>query len=448
MSLFYSLNLSSQALLTFKRGIDITNKNMTNVYTDGYSRVNPVFENLHSGGVYLNRAQRIFDTSLFNRVINTNQLVVSDETYKDILEEIEFNFNDIQGSGFSDALDRFFASMNDIITNPDDLSARESFLYETKNLIGRIRTSYNNLTDLKEKSNLTLRDDIKKINELTSKLAKINAGIRGFFNDEERVNTYKDERDRTLKELSSLIDIKATFQNDGTVNISTSKGFDLVLFDKSHDLSFETDSDANPVIKWEGINITNELKNGKVGGIIKGVKSINSQIDRLNRFTEEFATNINDIHDNGYDLYGNPGGNLFSFTPSNAASDIDLSFLDPKMVAAAANNSDLAADNENIKSLLNIKDKKISTLDNLTFNEYYNNNIIAPVAFELSHIKDSLKDNRFLYEAVEQKYQEKSSVNLDEELINLTQLQRSYEAAARIINVTDELLQTVLGIVD
>ena len=37
---------------------------------------------------------------------------------------------------------------------------------------------------------------------------------------------------------------------------------------------------------------------------------------------------------------------------------------------------------------------------------------------------------------------------MDEELIRLTQLQRSYEASARIITVTDELLQTVMGLVD
>ncbi len=449
MSLFYSLNLSSQALLTFKRGIDITNKNMTNVYTDGYSRVKPVFENLQSGGVYLNRAERIFDNSLFNRIINVNQSVVGDETYKDILKQIEFNFNDTQGSGFSSAIDSFFSSMNDIITNPDDLSARQSFLSETKNLIGRIRTAYDNLKDIKEKANLTLKDDIKKVNELTSKLAKINAGIRGFPNDEERINTYKDERDRTLKELSSLIDIKVTFKDDGTVDVVTSKGFSLVLFDKSHNLTFEIDPDTNPKIKWEGANITTELNNGKIGGIVKGINFVNDQINRLNTFTEEFATKINNQHIAGYGLDSSQN-DLFKSDNSSTtidASNITLNIEDPKKVAAAASTTDLNADNENMKALLLLKENKITGLDNLTFNEYYNNKLIAPMAFELSHTKDSLQDNQFLLQAAEQKLQEKSSVNLDEELINLTQLQRSYEAATRIINVTDEMLQTVLGLV-
>jgi flagellar hook-associated protein 1 FlgK len=39
-----------------------------------------------------------------------------------------------------------------------------------------------------------------------------------------------------------------------------------------------------------------------------------------------------------------------------------------------------------------------------------------------------------------------TGVNMDEELINLTKLQRSYQAAARIITVTDELMQTILNI--
>jgi len=39
-----------------------------------------------------------------------------------------------------------------------------------------------------------------------------------------------------------------------------------------------------------------------------------------------------------------------------------------------------------------------------------------------------------------------SGVSLDEEAANLIRYQRSYEAAARMISVADQLLQTVLQI--
>ena len=40
-----------------------------------------------------------------------------------------------------------------------------------------------------------------------------------------------------------------------------------------------------------------------------------------------------------------------------------------------------------------------------------------------------------------------SGVSADEETLNLIQFQRQYQAAARFINIVDEMLQTLLSIV-
>jgi flagellar hook-associated protein 1 FlgK len=40
-----------------------------------------------------------------------------------------------------------------------------------------------------------------------------------------------------------------------------------------------------------------------------------------------------------------------------------------------------------------------------------------------------------------------SGVDADEETLNLIQFQRQYQAAARFINVVDEMLQTLIGII-
>ncbi|MDQ7055154.1 MAG: flagellar basal body rod C-terminal domain-containing protein [Persephonella sp.] len=82
-----------------------------------------------------------------------------------------------------------------------------------------------------------------------------------------------------------------------------------------------------------------------------------------------------------------------------------------------------------------------------SFHEFYSSHMVAPVSSELSKIKNLTQDSTFMLEAIDQKIKEISSVNIDEELINLTKLQRAYEASAKVINVTDELLQTVLNLV-
>jgi flagellar hook-associated protein 1 FlgK len=43
--------------------------------------------------------------------------------------------------------------------------------------------------------------------------------------------------------------------------------------------------------------------------------------------------------------------------------------------------------------------------------------------------------------------QEVSGVNLDEEVTTLVQVQKAFDASARVITITDRMLDTLLGIV-
>ena len=59
------------------------------------------------------------------------------------------------------------------------------------------------------------------------------------------------------------------------------------------------------------------------------------------------------------------------------------------------------------------------------------------------------KDNAELAERtlnnLEQQFLDESSVNLDEEMVYLIQLQQSYSASARMVNVIDEMFDTLLN---
>ncbi len=96
---------------------------------------------------------------------------------------------------------------------------------------------------------------------------------------------------------------------------------------------------------------------------------------------------------------------------------------------------------------------KISNVDNLTllgnksFQELYTKRFTSELGIEISDAKERLDSNKKLLEAVKSKIEEKSGVNVDEELVNLMKYQRAYQSAAKLITVTDELIQTILGLV-
>ena len=484
MSLFFALSMAGQSLLTHKRAMDNVNKNMSNMYSEGYARRVNHLSDMPASSVELKKIERVFDQSLFNRYILANNQKTGYEGYQDILQQIEALYNDIMGSGLASEINDFFNSFNDVAVNPDDLAARNSVISKATALVGRIRNDYETLEDIKEKTSLSVKDNIQHLNNLTKQLAYVNKNIKFFSYDEVRLNEFLDERDRLIKEISSLIDTKIRINEDNTVDVFTSKGFSLVLYDQVSNITFDTDSDGNPVVRVGGNDVTDILGNGKIGGYIKGIKKVNEAIDQLNDFTTTLALIVNKQHRQGYDLNGNTDIDFFGIDPSSSltninATNIVVNITDPKQIAAASDPAYTNSDNTNIKKIINLKEdingvlsaaeeadlfadstitiggityvlnntNNYNLIKEKSFHEFYSSHMVAPVSSELSKIKTLAEDSAFMAENIDQKIKEISAVNIDEELINLTKLQRAYEASAKIINVTDELLQTVLNLV-
>ncbi|WP_456455964.1 flagellar hook-associated protein FlgK [Thermovibrio sp.] len=447
MSIFGALSIAGQALLSTRNAITSTTKNINNAYTDGYTREEPIFADVPGGGVKVKELRRLFDRALFTqRVKALSENNGYSEEYS-ILSQIESVFDDIEGSGFSNEINQFFSSLNDIALKPDDIAARESFLSAAQALVGRIRQSYQALDDIEKTYSDKVRDSITKLNDLLKELSDVNRSLP-LYKDSLSYNQYLDQRDKLIEEISTLIDAKVVIHEDNTVDLFTAKGFPLVLRERAFPLSLEFNSNGIEV-KTQGADISGDLLGGTIGGMLKGIREVKEFKERLNTFTSVFAQKVNQQQQEGYDLYGNSGEPLFSSDNSQPidASNIVLAISDPKKVAAAASPTNLNSDNENVKKLIELGDEKIPELGNLSFSEYYANQITALIGSKASTVKNLFDNSTFRLNSITEKLKEISGVNIDEELLKLTKFQRSYEAAAKVVNVSDELLQTILNMV-
>ncbi|MBI5665820.1 MAG: flagellar hook-associated protein FlgK [Nitrospirae bacterium] len=126
-------------------------------------------------------------------------------------------------------------------------------------------------------------------------------------------------------------------------------------------------------------------------------------------------------------------GVAISETDKIAASDTDVS------VTGQDSNNVIA------QAMVQLHQSGVSDLSNATFDEYYQG-IVSDVGIMSKAATDSLTYDDNLRFELEKKRDEVSGVSLDEEAANLIRYQRMYEAGARIIKVTDELMEMIINL--
>ena len=142
---------------------------------------------------------------------------------------------------------------------------------------------------------------------------------------------------------------------------------------------------------------------------------------------------------------GPQDGDKFFISPiRDAISNMDVAITDTDQIAAAATTAGVPGDNSNALALTNLAQSQLTELGG-TFESYYRG-LVSEIGTISRAASDSLKfDENLLYE-IENRRESISGVSLDEEAANLIKFQRSFEAGARMIKVTDELLQTILNL--
>jgi flagellar hook-associated protein 1 FlgK len=130
---------------------------------------------------------------------------------------------------------------------------------------------------------------------------------------------------------------------------------------------------------------------------------------------------------------------------SHAARDLAVTLTDPASVAASSTRTGVPGNNTNLLALVALQQRRFASLENGTLNDAYRSvaaeiGVAAQTADREKAAKEILKDQ------IETLRAQVSGVSMDEELVNLIKFQRGFEAASRLVRLTDEMFQTLLAI--
>ena len=147
MSLFSTLQISSNSLLSTQVGLQVVGNNIANANTPGYTRQEVVYTpaptqligNLPLGlGVQIKGIIQQTDQFIGERLRAAISDVENTESQKQTYLQLESIVGEIGDTDLSTSLNRFFGSIHDVLNQPEDLAVRNLAGLQGKRLAGEI----------------------------------------------------------------------------------------------------------------------------------------------------------------------------------------------------------------------------------------------------------------------------------------------------------------------
>ncbi len=231
MSLFGSLNLGTRGLYASQTAIDVTGQNISNANTEGYSRKRVNLQpdwRLDSSygelgiGVEVKSVDRVRNTFLDRQIYEQMGDRGLQDQVNTTLKRLEDLFKEPTDGSLNDKLGSFYDAWQDLANNPQELSAREAVKAATQDLTDMFHSLSLQMVDYRSKLDEQLQKEVEQINDLTSRIARLNVEIStaegqpGY-----NANDSRDQRDLLVKQLAELVDVTAIESDMGQVSVST-----------------------------------------------------------------------------------------------------------------------------------------------------------------------------------------------------------------------------------
>ncbi len=451
---FFGLDLALRALHAQQLGLDVTNHNVANANTPGFSRQEVVLETTDPYTLPgMNRAQMAgqVGTGVVAAGIQRARDVFADVQYRgevsgqkqaqaqsDALDEVEAVLNEPSGTGISDLFNKFFGAWQDVVNDPSDVAARATLVEQASALSAGFNRTAQQLTTIQSNLNDRVKLDADQINQISNQIAALNRQIVQVEELGQRANDFRDRRDQLLDQLSQLVPVVSTEQASGAINV-TLGGHALITGQSVDALTTPTGPGGMYEVRFTSDNTLANITSGEMAGLISARDTnVPGYLSQVNTIATNLLNAVNGLHAAGYGLDGGTGRAFFTGTDASNMAVNAAIVADPRLVAAAsapnqAGNSTTALAIAQLRQTMTPPPESAYT------------SLIARLGVDAQSAKGVLANQTVLVDLLDRRRQTVSGVSLDEESVQVIRYQRAYEAAARLITANDELLDKLIN---
>jgi flagellar hook-associated protein 1 len=457
---YMGLEIALSGLQASQAAIDTTSNNIANANTPGYSRETadlverspltiPAISSVTGAGVNLgtgvtvNTIERIRDQFLDVQYRTQNAATSNANEQSTILNQVQSALNEPSNSGLSSRLSAFWSAWNDLANNPTSTAAQQSVLdagttlAEGYNQLSSQLTTIENQVDsqwstLTNQANGQVANDAQQIASLNGQIAQATAAG-------ESSAALEDKRDNLLDNLSGYASVYVT--TDPTTNMVT------VSIGNAATAAAGGTADNTPLVSGKTTDLTDNLTeanlNATSGGELGALKTlydstgntgtIPGYIGKLNTAAQQLADSANKIYTNN----AATATNFFTYNAVTGAAGTIA--VNGTLTAGNVMTSSGATDPSS-----GALPTQIAELSGGQPDQDYGG-LVSQIGSDTRAMQNTQQTQQSLLTAISNQRQGVSGVSLDEEMTNLIEFQRSYQACARVMSTMDSALNTLIN---
>ena len=315
MALISSLASSLSGMRVAQAQLEIVSNNIANVDTVGYTRKTAAQSAIVASGitmgVTLGNSQRNVDAGLLKNFLTSNSLTNSLSAQQNYLGQLDNVIGTTEGqNSLATSVGNLQSSFETFANNVASAASRYQLLSDAQALTNKLNYLSTNVQTLRGNADMEINGAVDQVNSLLQSIKELNDDIVKYtVLNRDGVANLEDQRDTALRELSGYIDISYYVRDTGAVVIQTVGGA-LLLDNEVHSLSHAALSRVGADNSYEsgniqgifvdGVDITNTIKEGSIGGLIKirdeTLPSLQSQLDELAKVIYD---QVNSVHNEG-----------------------------------------------------------------------------------------------------------------------------------------------------
>lgn len=485
---------SKSGMMSSQQSLAVISNNVAKANVDGYHRQSPLMsenmtiattEGYFGTGVRMTSIYRHYDSALEESLQTATGNNSYRQLYSSSISQIEDLLSPKNTNPLSEQMTLYANAVQKVLTNPEDIPNRTALLSTSQNLADTMNQSYESLRKLRDSiatNDATgggyISDRITTVNSLLAELPALNDDINRLESNlflKETANDLRDQRDKLVNEISKYIKIDVTEEANRKYTISftdpaTSTTYTLVdgtaatPSPSPNTLSLSMTAPVAPAVHYTpqivfnyadgvtpAVNVSLPQESGEIAALIDSRDYIATQMDNLASFATTFATEMNTIQAAGFDLYGNPpnpaGTNPSIFNVATTATSLGMSVVltDPRAIAASGveNQFGNSANMQAMWNKLNQTGVMVATGDSLIS---YSNSYVRQISEDISSATTQAQTTAAAQTMFQNTIYQVSGVDMDQELTTMISVQRSYQAAAKMISTIDSMFETVLGL--